>query len=89
MADPCWNTWDCPCFGCRLEADQRLADPDYDAWSDSLDSYDGPVPSDCDDSAAIRADVLRHARIPKPHRKSRQRVTEFPPEMGARMGGGR
>jgi hypothetical protein len=90
MADPCtcWNTWDCSCLGCCLEADQRLADPDYDAWSDSLDAYDGALPT-AEDGADLRADVLRSTRIPRPHRKARQVLTESSPEMGARMGGGR
>lgn len=73
---------DCGCYGCRLEADCWDADPGFDAWAESFTDYLGPIPADQDDSAAVRVDVLRHARIRQP----RLRMSDSTSRMGARKG---
>ncbi len=83
------NQWhplnnECDCFLCRIERDSLHYDPGYDAWSDSLNHYDGVIPEE-GDPASIRADVLRNVRPRTPHRKSRQGMSES----SARVGGGR
>lgn len=84
-----WHPYDaeCDCFLCHIERDAEHYDPGFEGWAESYTAWDGPVPEEGSPSS-LRADALRHARIPQAHRKSRQRMTESECRMGARMGGG-